>query len=176
MSRRSRSGNVAVVTRMSAQSFTEFVSNVADALDPVVDATSVLVFDDHRPGVLMLKMNGREAAAEAVVDQLMAERPRAVALCSRAQWSPDANPLQPAWTIVAVCPELSARFYVAQDGGPWYPVGWDRAPLFMRSSAAALRRAMDAGEPLRWREGLHPDLLRQPRPDRRATERSRVAQ
>lgn len=123
---------------MSAQSFDSFICTVADCLDPAVATARIIAFDDHAPGVVMLPIGELKPPVQAEIDNLLAARPRGIALCVRTE---------NAWLITAVCPEFPARFAIKIDGQPLLELCTDTAPLAMLESVSRLRWALDGLAP-----------------------------
>lgn len=135
-----------------------------DGLDENASASLVVAADRADGGLDAAVLEGAGADAVAAIDQVTSGRRRILGMASRVAWARRRHEASsPAWLLVVVAVGQPVLAAVRRDGeAGWWRLGQEQLPWFALSTAAALRGAVERGDPLRLKVGSDPGIFQRP--------------
>ena len=151
-------------TDEDVESFAAAFTAGLDGLDENRSAARVVAADRPDGSLDAAVLDGVGADAVAAIDQVTSGRRRILGLASRVAWARRRQEdSSPAWLLVVVAVGRPVLAAVRRDGeAGWWRLGQEQLPWFALSTAAALRGAVERGEPLRLKVGSGPEIFQRP--------------
>lgn len=129
-----------------------FFSCVAGALEEQIpEELRMIVAVPEENGATLIGLDTEDdPSAIAALDQLIAQRPAALAAALAVEWAPgDVDPVEPAWLVIVVVPGRTAQFSVRRrTEQQWWRLRPTTVPWLALSTAGSLRAALEQGKPL----------------------------